>query len=227
MSALSLITCTGGRPEAFGLLEGWLGGQCFYDDIQWIVVDDVEQPTAACFGQTVLRPKPFWRPGAGHTLARNLLAALEVAEHSKILFLEDDEAYLPNYLRNMDAMLDASPLAGQMNCRYYHVGTRQYRTIINRQHASLCQTGITRAMIPRLQEICRAGDIGIDCRLWQASGALSHESDVVSLKGLPGRPGIGIGHRPGGGSWQHDADGSVLADWLGSYGAGKYAKFAV
>lgn len=227
MSSLSLITCTGGRPEAFALLEGWIADQNFHGAVQWIVVDDVEPATPTHLCQTVIRPKPFWKPGTENTLARNLLAGLEAVKAERVLFIEDDEAYLPGYLANMDAMLDEAAVCGQMNSRYYHVGSRRYRTLENRQHASLCQTGIRADVIPRLQQICREGSLGIDLRLWHAPGSLSHESDVVSMKGLPGRPGIGIGHRPAGSSWRVDVDGIVLREWLGEHGARKYANFVL
>ncbi len=234
---ISLITCTGGRPEAFKLLEGWMLGQASgIVELQWIIVDDCDPAvdlrslageTRNIFRPMLIRPKHRWTPGGPNTLAANLGTALEAASYDKILFIEDDEAYLPNYLNEMSAMLDRASLAGQSPSRYYHVGLRKWKDMGNYRHASLCQTGIRREMIPKLLDICKAGFSAIDLRLWQNAGMITHTNDVVGMKGLPGRPGIGIGHRPQGPGWIDDPHGYQLETWLGPKGAAKYAKFAV
>jgi hypothetical protein len=44
--------------------------------------------------------------------------------------------------------------------------------------------------------------------------AFSHQMTVVGIKGLPGRAGLGVGHRPGTG-WTPDPDFVRLRSWIG------------
>ena len=218
MSGLSVITCTGGRPEAFALLEGWISRQSYTGDIQWIVIDDCDPPTVPLFGQEVIRPVPSWKPGQ-ITLGRNLTCALDYVKYDKIVFCEDDEAYLPDYLKLMDQMLDTADLAGEIPARYYNVRQRMFRVLDNRNHASLCQTGMRSDLIPRLRYLCTSQSPFIDMRLWEPIPDVRYllvpTAQVVSIKGLPGRPGIGIGHRPHG-DWKKDPVLAQLRAWIGA-----------
>lgn len=224
---LALITPTGGRQEAFSLLEDCIRRQNYPGTIQWIVIDDVNPPTVTTLGQTVIRPIPAWRPGQ-ITLGRNLAEALGHVKFDRILVIEDDEYLLPGYLSAMDAMLNDADLAGEIPARYYNVQRRVYRVLENSGHASLCQTGFRAELIPRLQSLCASPSPFIDVQLWNAHPVirkrLERTGQVVSIKGLPGRPGIGIGHRPQGG-WAKDPDLEQLQAWIGDH-AELYAGFA-
>ncbi len=231
---LSLITCTGGRPEAFALLEKWIRAQTFRGECEWIVVDDVDPPTATTCKQVVIRPERRWAPGGPCTLTENLALALEHAAGDKILFIEDDEAYRPGYLESMAFGLEMYQLVGQKPARYYHVGARRYKVLANHGHASLCQTGIRRALRDALVDLCQKGNPFLDLELWRAhskGAALIDGEDVVSIKGMPGRPGVGMGHRPQRaianrrGYWQDDAELEVLKAWLGAEAAGEYSVY--
>ena len=225
MSALTLITATGGRPEAFAFLERFIARQTFNGELQWLVVDDVDPATEITMRQTVIRPVPRWKPGE-ITLSRNLMAALALAKHNKILFIEDDELYKPDYLQAMSDRLDLRPLAGEIPARYYNVATRQYRVIPNTTHASLCQTGIRSELVPAFIKICQAGGKFLDIPLWKGySGWVSPGESVVSIKGMPGRRGVGVGHRPQGGNWKADPNLDVLRSWIGA-DAALYEQFA-
>jgi len=241
MSGISIITCTGGRPEAFALLEGWISRQNYSGPVQWIVVDDCDPPTRMTFDpmQEVIRPTPLWRPGQ-ITLGRNLSLALDRVRYEKIVFCEDDEIYLPRHLMIMDQMLENYQIAGEIPARYYNIRHRCFRVLDNKQHASLCQTGMRSDMIPRLKSLCMESSPFIDMQLWRSlktEGVLfgtgvEQEDDtfpywtpqVISTKGLPGRPGIGIGHRPQG-DWKKDPALNQLREWIGDY-ADLYAGFA-
>jgi len=220
---LSVITCTGGRPAAFALCEKFMARQTLRPD-QWLVVDDVAEATPITMGQTVIRPWPRW--SGESTLGRNILAALPMVTGSKIVFIEDDDYIPPDYLKHMSTMLNAYPLAGEAPARYYNVATRQYRQLRNTAHASLGQTGIQRSLLPTLAAICERERKFIDIPLWRHHGSIGWltVSTVVGVKGLPGRPGIGIGHRPAG-HWPVDGDGSVLRSWIGE-DAALYESFA-
>jgi len=200
--------------------------------VEWIVVDDCDPPTHVRFGQTVIRPMPRWEPGGKQTFTRNMLAGLAAATGEKILFIEDDEFYARAYLQNMNTLLDSSQLVGQAPARYYHVGIRRFRVLPNHTHASLCQTGIRAELKTRLRGLLEASPTPfIDIPLWNpltAGTLVRGADDVVSIKGLPGRPGIGIGHRPGRGrpaSWTPDSNLEQLKRWCGD-DADLYACYA-
>jgi hypothetical protein len=66
---VTLLTVTGGRPEAWGLCKRWMAAQTVQPD-RWIIVDDVGDVPEATIQVT-----PRWQPGQ-NTQARNLLAGL-------------------------------------------------------------------------------------------------------------------------------------------------------
>jgi len=222
---LSLITPTGGRPAAFRLLERYIADQTYTGMVEWIVVDDGPAPMTITGPKLiraprVIRREPCWTPRGGPTLVANLAAGLREARGEKILFIEDDECYLPRYLENMEAALDRHQIAGQVPARYYNVRTRTYRVLSNETHASLCQTGIRRELVePFLGMLQALPNPFLDIPLWRRFGpdGLSFgAADVVSIKGMPGRPGIGAGHRPSGVSWNRDPDCVELRSWVGT-----------
>jgi hypothetical protein len=205
--------------------------QTWRGPLQWIVVDDCDPPTAlqvlrgTDLHVVVVRPSPYWQPGQ-NTLARNLLAAIPEVAHDRVAFIEDDDWYSADYLMVMWQLLEGSVLAGEAPARYYHHPSRQYRVLPNRHHASLCQTGLHSSLLPRLREIClRPSASFIDVRLWEETrlgSVLLGTAHCVGIKGLPGRPGIGIGHRPEGGDWGPDPGMAILRTWVGEADAEAY-----
>ena len=195
---LTLITPTGGRPEAFALCERWMGRQTYRGDVQWIVVDDCEEATVVTMGQTVIRPQPWWKLGAPTTQYANVRAALELVKHDKIVHIEDDDWYGPTYLETTYHRLDAAPLVGECPARYYNARFRRWMNCGNRAHASLFQTAMRAEVIPTLRQICQARE-WIDLSLWErvpeARQALFFGEETVGMKGLPGRPGHIWAHR--------------------------------
>lgn len=228
-NGLTLITLTGGRPEAFALCEHFVRRQTWNGPLQWIVVNDVDPSGPvkwAARGLSVVNyiyPEPKWRPGQ-NTMARNLLAAIPEVRYDKILFVEDDDAYAPDYLEAMAAQLDVADIAGEMHARYYHVGRRLHLTCPNIHHASMCATGMTAALLPALRTICqqaRGLSPYLDIHLWQAARgmrkSLTETHRVIGIKGLPGRPGIGMGHKPEThlSEWTPDPELHTLRKWIG------------
>jgi hypothetical protein len=64
----------------------------------------------------------------------------------------------------------------------------------------------------------------VDMRLWsKLRGVLHEDYRCVGIKGLPGRPGVGVGHHPGGAP---DPELNVLRDWVGDDDAWEYAQWA-
>lgn len=241
MSAITLITPTGGRPEAFALCEKFIGRQTYKGDVNWLVVDDCVPETNCTMGQTVIRPKHAWRLGQ-NTQGRNLQLLL-ASEHlgDKILFIEDDDYYAPGYLDRMDHWLDEAQLVGEKHTRYYNVQCRSWHISANKCHSSLCQTGFRAGMLPLIRDVCRQGNRFLDMLIWSAAAERGKlypfhprfnpgpvSGLCIGIKGLPGRPGIGMGHRPQPPRrqrWNDDADMSTLQGWIGQDAAANYAKY--
>lgn len=218
---ITLITCTGGRPKVFARCCTLVQRQTYIGRYQWLIVDDVSQASGPSRSElaTMVFPKPKWQPGQ-NTLARNLLAAIPEVRYSKVIFAEDDDWYATDYVAKMAALLDGpADIVGDPNSLYYHLPSKRYRVMKNGPSASLCQTGIKASMLPALERVCQGGSQFIDYRLWQQAKTkmLTHVGGVVGIKGLPGRPGIGVGHHPERDpkQWTDDADLAVLRKWIG------------
>ena len=137
------------------------------------------------------------------------------------MFIEDDDWYAPEYMKHQYEQLKTADLVGEVPSRYYHVPSRQYRVMSHSQHASLCQTTVRSSVLPLLKEICNESSEFIDIRLWgrfDGIKTIGSEPYCVGMKGLPGRPGIGIGHNPSRNrnDWMADQDLTVLRSWIGN-----------
>ena len=203
MADITLITATGDRPEALALCEKYMLRQRFRGRIQWLVVDDGKVPCIPSKGQEYLRREPS-AEDRQPTLALNILTVLPFVESDKILFIEDDDWYAPEYVEYMFHALDNAIIAGEGNAIYYNVFSRRYYQHGNTGHASLCQTGLrfnedTRKL---LEDILQTQEKFIDILLWQKINGSKHLSIVhkqplcAGIKGMPGRKGIGSGHNP-------------------------------
>ena len=224
---VTLITPTGDRFEALKYCHLFMSRQDFKGKIQWLIVDDGDIPSGHIFGtifvgDNITRRYIRRRPqdtDPEHTLAINLLAAIPYVQSDRILIIEDDDWYHSSYISKMVEALTMADMAGEPGAVYYHVGARKIHRIGNTQHASLCQTGFTRDVLPKFQEICENNVKFIDILLWKL--ALSPnvtrgtKSLSVGIKGLPGRVGIGIGHKPDHANYQDDHNLAQLKELIG------------
>jgi glycosyltransferase involved in cell wall biosynthesis len=203
----------------------------FDGEIQWVVSDDGQSPAPCTMGQDHIRNKPA--ADRKSSFLQNLLAGLKHARHDRILFIEDDDWYSPDYLRVMANWLSDAEIAGESRALYYHVPTRRYKVCGNTDHASLCQTGvrgeIAEWMGDHIQKHWRSF---IDVHTWK-TGARSKRKFLspkttlsVGIKGLPGTSGIGMGHRLGGRNHM-DWDGSVLQQWTNCEDARTYFNLTI
>lgn len=219
---ITLLTATGCRPEAWALCERMMLAQTYRGPVNWIIVDDGVRPQPITFERegwtlTVVRPTPPWQPGQ-NTQARNLMAGLEVVEpDAKLLVIEDDDFYAKDWLQVASGHLEAAELVGETCARYYNVRTRTAKQLRNSQHASLCATAMRGKAIDMFAHLCHANVKFIDVALWSAaqSKMLFTGHRVVGIKGLPGREGIGMGHRSDLEGIK-DRDGSILREWIGA-----------
>ena len=224
---ITLLTPTRNRALAFDLAQTWIERQTYCGAWEWIVVNDGSEPYRYRCGQRVIARVP--EPGEGHSLCMNLRAGLAAVRGEKVVIVEDDDYLAPEYLETMARWLDEAELAGSCPAIYYDVRGRALRRLRNAKHASLGQTGFRQSLAPQLTELCRQGRPFVDLELWRHCAAKRHLAANeagkghplhVSMKCLPGEPGIGMGHRMR--SAQPDADFALLRAMIGPEAAARY-----
>ena len=221
---LTLLTTTGLRPEAWELCKRWMRQQDYKGQVKWVVVDDGEKPMNMSgiprgWQLVAVYPAPTWKPGM-NTQARNLREGLGyIEDDERVVIIEDDDYYAPQYLRAVDQWLDNADLVGECNSRYYNVKTRRWAYCGNHKHCSLMSTAVKG---PALEVLRRMVDVSgenkkfIDIELWtlfRLDTMICETTLTVGIKGLPGRPGIGVGHRLSSGPTDHT--GRTLRQWIG------------
>ena len=227
MVKITCITCTGDRPEAFELLRRWIKEQTVQPD-QWLVIDDGKVPLKNKERFEYIRREP--KDGEGHTLNLNMKTVLPYVKGDIILIMEDDDWYGPEYISTMSDYLQNYNLVGEKFARYYHLPAMKYSRLKTGGHASLCQTGFTRKLLP-LFEKCLEGNPYIDARIWgltnkSQSFLITDAEDKrklhCSMKGLKGRKGIGSGHDPNSKYYSPDKELEYLIRWVGEASARIY-----
>lgn len=215
---LTVLTMTGERPEAFALCQKWMQRQTL-EDVTWVIVDDGREPQNLTIDRPdweiiVLRPKPYWQPGQ-NTQARNILVSKDFVG-DRLAIVEDDDWYAPDWLETLDSALNDADLVGEINAKYYNVKTKTARKLPNKNHASLCATGMKGQGINSLWAAALMNSQFIDIDLWncEVSKKFLDTSKVIGIKGLPGRPGIGMGHKYDF-HGQKDKTGEILKSWIG------------
>jgi len=194
---VSVLTCTGFRPEAFGLCVKWMERQRLEGlRVQWVIVDDERIQRGSELGRRVpfdsVMAVPGYDGSCRHTMPINVHNVIGYCEGDVVVFVEDDDWYHPNYLRTMHSSIfeRETAIAGIAGCRYYHVGNpsaKDYRYRnpsywgrYSTSYSSLCRTAISRrANADRLREICfdchevkgDRTDTTVDIQLWGATPA--------------------------------------------------------
>lgn len=196
---ITLITPTGGRPEAFSLCEKYMARQTVAFD-QWIVIDDYPEATSCTMGQEIYRPEPLWAPG-DMTLPRNVLLGLWGAKSDYVFIIEDDDWYAPNYLEKyLTWFAQGYDMVGEGYAKYYNVRNFRFMGHSNKNHASLCQTAFTRNAVKQAINVTerKLNEKFLDIELWgrarNARVCLTDKPLCVGIKGMSGRPGAGYGH---------------------------------
>jgi hypothetical protein len=226
---IALITPTGGRPSQFSLCSMFMRRQTYMGKVVWIIVDDCLPITTdavqANFREnwSIIKvyPSPPWNQNL-NTQARNLSVALNTLlinykreEIEAIFIIEDDDYYKNIYLENMILRLNGFLAAGEIQTLYYNVVYRQFCVNTNVGHSSLFQTVFKVETIPVLE--MAFSDKFIDMKFWnlvQNKNLFKAGNLSIGMKGLPGRYGIGIGHRRFNG-WPYDLYLKYLTEWIG------------
>jgi len=250
LKSVSLITPTGDRYESLKLLFKFVMNQTFFAKgglADWIIIDDGKTDASsravsefpesdlANLGIQAFHIRADNRGLQGaKSLAANILHGLNLATATKIMILEDDDCYLPGYLEDMFFRLDSAWATGTVWQKYYHIPSRSYRVFRNRGSA-LCSTGFNAALSPLMEEAAKSclqtGSKGVDARFWHQVQLTDRRLDIfepdedlmIGIKGMPGRGGIGVGHRPK--KFRPDPKLSVLREWVGERYIDDYKQF--
>lgn len=234
MNELALITPTSDRHAAFALCERWMGRaiNLYGRNVNWYVIDDGREPVQCNLGQIHIR-----RPPGKDRLASfigNLMAGLEMACESRILFIEDDDWYAPNYLASYAERLEHSDIIGEARVKSYSPLQRRYWTWDNAAHASLCQTGIRQKIVPEfLAKLRNVGTPWTDVALWEMASRRGYRRSLephsmlcVGMKGLPGTRGFSEGHNRNRLLGSEDPRGDILRSWIGQDDAAIYLEMS-
>lgn len=174
-------------------------------------------------------PKAGWV-----SIYNNLRTAASHIQGDKIIFIEDDEYYAPNYIEEIAKKLNGHELVGIRDSRYYHLPSGGYRIFRGQAHASLAQTAFQASFLPVFNEFLGTGYCAeyLDIRLWTQQRSrpdptvnklrtncrghlfLDEPPLYVALKGLPGRGGYGIGHKAETYRQFDTADRAMLRHWI-------------
>ena len=228
---ITLITATGGRPEAFAKCEQYIKRQTYQGPIQWIIIDDCE-PATPCtiqlgdYRRTWIRQEHHegpkrWRKGI-NTQRLNLDKAIEHVRGEYVFVIEDDDYYREDYIEAFMKLLQHYSAVGEGNAKYYNIAKRMYKEWNNYLHASLCQTAFKAEYLPIFDEAVNSGVLFMDCEFWRRLFQhntkplmIAHQNYVIGMKGLPGRFGIGAGHQPEEQGFKRDPDFRILKSWVG------------
>ena len=228
---LYLLTATGARPEAWEICQRLMSRQDYTGRVTWIIVDDGPEPQRVSFRRegwriAYIRPSQLWQPG-DNTQARNLANGLRIVpDDGRLAIIEDDDWYHPEWLSTVSRELHSAELVGECKARYYNVRQMRGQQLHNREHASLCSTAMRGAALRTCRECLQPGVRFIDLDLWRkhTDKRLFVGGHVVGIKGMPGRGGIGMGHRQDF-AGVHDPRGAMLRAWIGD-DASIYSRFA-
>lgn len=211
---IALITPTGGRSKQIELCSKFMRHQDYEGKVLWVIVDDVDPITTNSISLAFrenwevqkIYPTPKWRMNGKSTQARNLLVGLGVVEKYEveaIFIIEDDDYYSPQYLSSMMEKLKGYDIVGQTCTIYYNPIYRGWMRNGNKRHASLFQVAFTPNVIPLFRRSCLTPRAFIDIAFFRLASSMGGykinlfdgKDLAIGIKGLPGRTGIGMGHR--------------------------------
>lgn len=212
--SVCIVTPTRDRNLVIHLLARWLRQQTVKPD-RWIVVDDGETPIEFEPPMTHLVRRLRGKNEPVHSLCLNLRQALPYLVGDHFFICEDDEYYAPTYIETMLSHFNEWPPQGPQNIavgigysKYYHLGLKSPFVHENMRHASLAQTAFSAAgIVEFIRALEDPNEKFIDIRFWKrvlSRGIVWRDGEhfdgkagaqYVGMKGLPGLPGIGFGHK--------------------------------
>ncbi len=219
---VSVLTPTCDRPLALKLCEALIHRQTRRPD-EWVVADGSMNTASLYWPKWAVVAYTPQCPGAVN-FCSNILRGLEWVTGDYVVIMEDDDWYHPTHIERAVATLEANPhlwAVGDPWQRYYNP-TRGVWKVYKNIGSSMAQTAIRHAAVPALKDAARAllaqGKYGVDRYFWDRLPPdwklIETYDTVVGMKGLPGQPGLGVGHRPTH-DWTPDPDGAKLKEWIG------------
>lgn len=204
---VSLITCTGFRPEALAMCQKFLERQTFKGEMNWVIIRDdlidtpIQSKRANLKIQNIKGPR-LWDK-TYNTHRGNMEAGLTLVKDSEYIFvIEDDDYYAPDYVEKMLGLLRYVTVAGLSYTRYFHVKMPGWKVHPNNKHASLSQTAIRKPAASALMTSVNSGDLYFDGVFWNSilednipHALLGNTGLSIGIKGMPGREGITPSHR--------------------------------
>lgn len=205
---IALITPTGGRERQIEFAARWMKNQTYSGQVLWVIIDDCYPSTIDLIPDNFregweivkIKPQPYWKPGM-NTQARNLRVGMSIVKNydvDYIFIIEDDDYYKPIYLERMMEHLKKHTVVGEADSIYYNISLKAWINHHNKKHCSLFQTAFHRNYIQLFTSCCTKEKEFIDCRFFRAvkTPHIFYEGTLsVGMKGLPGRAGIGMGHK--------------------------------
>ena len=249
-NGITVITCTGDRPEVFELCKKWMVQQQVKPE-QWIVVDDGKVPLLIpdCNYVTYIRREPK-QSDPKHTMIINFKEAVKYITGDKVIIMEDDEYYSPAYIKTISTLLNNYAIVGIGRNRYYHLFNNTYYEHGNMFHASLAETSFTKEFLSNVINVLNkmsVNDSFLDIKIWDIIfpgktmqplpveikeniskkwNAIIFDDNsqplYVGMKGLPGREGIGSGHK---GTGALDNGRNILKSWVNTNDFNTYISF--
>ena len=234
-----LLTLASDQHAGFRFSVQWSNRCLEFGDIDanWLVVDDGEEPCEPLLRDSLCHQIDYIKLPHDNirgmdSLRRNLVRALKgILEYrctpdTIVFFLEDDWLRADWYRDALQTFEDHEHLMllGETQTRYYHVGTRRHHTFRPNGRSALSCTAMryNHSLIQWLIDRAESDrTIMLDDRLWNKGPLQDHEKLLhpesvynVGIKGLPGKPGLGMGHRL---DAKHpaDTDMSLLRQWIG------------
>lgn len=229
---VTLITPSGERPVCIERCKYYIERQTYTGPLQWIISDDsnrhynVSVPSNIHFFNHNKRTYPG---NKSDSFRGNIITSLPFIMFDKIIIIEDDDWYSPNYIKLYHDRLLNWELVGEGPARYYDVAHCYYRILGNTKRASFCQTALQSKIIDKLFVSCHRDSAFVDTRLWNKhcnkKFVFQDKSHCIGIKNMPGRKGIGMGHRMKHGS--KDKEWRILESWIGKEDAEYYKQFHI
>jgi len=193
MDGITILTPTRDRVSTFKLCRKWVKRQTL-KPAQWIIVDDGDDPIPENLREGsdyIRRERKVDDPE--HTVRVNISTGLDFVKYEKVIIVEDDDWYHPQYLEQVAKALDNYELAGQGGAIYYHFPWKKWFDHQNRKNCSLCQTGFRKEIISWVKEIAKmSNNCFLDLDLWRNFHGkrfvlYGRPPLVIGMKGLPGK----------------------------------------
>jgi hypothetical protein len=213
---VTLITPSSERHFAIARCEEYIKRQTYKGPLQWIVAEDSKKPYDLTCGQVHIK-----RTSGSDKVTSflgNIKAILPEIEYDNVLIIEDDDWYSPEYISLYKHRLERWHLVGEGPARYYNVKEKCFRFCQNDSRASFCQTGLRATSLDKLYASIQKHNAFVDARLWDKKlpkFVFQGDTHCIGIKGMPGKKGIGIGHRPTKANFIADPDFKELEKWIG------------